>query len=348
VNNREMVNTATVVALLAGLLWFGAGFVGAQGQNRCPEVEQYPDNLIYNCSFERGWLSIPLGEIGEGWEYSIQEGQPALDHSTFERLHGNTAQRIWTDGVPFSGSIYQRVDGVMPGMTYVAVVDWAAISPSMEANIGRKVGIDPLGGTDPASAKVVWSPYLWTWGHDFSTLRVSAVAEATAITVFVEVDVPSSAGKDEAFIDLVRLEADYTQTPATATPVPPSPTLIPTATPVPPTATPTPLPPTATPSPTDTPSPTATATPESTETPRPADTATPTSVPSAPVGTAEMTAANVAPVPTATAQATLLPSEMPAEADSSSWIPPLLLALAAFSFAGAAGLGIVLILLRRP
>lgn len=338
-----MARTVIVVALLAASLWVGAVVVGAQGQNRCPEVEQYPNNLIFNCSFERGWIQIPLGEIGEGWEYSIEAGQPALDHSTFERLHGDTAQRMWTDGVPFSGSIYQRVENVTPGVTYVARVDWAAISPSMEANVGRKVGIDPLGGTDPTSAKVVWSPFLWTWGHDFSALKVSALAQATAITVFVKVDVPSSAGKDEAFIDLVRLEVDYTQPAATPTPLPPSPT--PTS--PPPTATETLPPPTATPSPTDTPSPTATATPEPTETPRPTDTPTPTPVPSATISAADSAVPNVASLPTATAPAAETElATTPGEAPH-SWVPSVLLAVAVVSFGGAATLGVALFFLRH-
>jgi hypothetical protein len=346
VNSRKMARTVAAVALLAAYLWIGASFVGAQGQNRCPEVEQYPNNLIFNCSFERGWIQIPLGEIGEGWEYSIEAGQPALDHSTFERLHGSTAQRIWTDGVPFSSSIYQRVENVTPGVAYVASVDWAAISPSMEANVGRKVGIDPFGGSDPTSANVVWSPYLWTWGHDFSALRVSTFAQATAITVFVKVDVPSSAGKDEAFIDLVRLEVDYTQPAATPTPLPPSPT--PTS--PPPTATATLPPPTATPSPTDTPSPAATATPEPTETPRPTNTAepTPSFTPTATVAAADSPVANVASLPTATAQpAETKPSVISGE-DPYSWVPNVLLIVAVISFAGAATLGVALVFLRRP
>jgi hypothetical protein len=346
VNRRKMARTATVVVLLAASLWMGAALLGAQGQNRCPEVEQYPNNLIFNCSFERGWIQIPLGEIGEGWEYAIEAGQPALDHSTFERLHGSTAQRIWTDGVPFSGSIYQRVENVTPGLTYVARVDWAAISPSMEANVGRRVGIDPLGGTDPTSANVVWSPQLWTWGHDFSALRVSALAQAGAITVFVKVDVPSSAGKDEAFIDLVRLEVDYSQPAATATPVPPSPT--PTS--PPPTATATTPPPTATPTPTDTPSPTATATPEPTKTPRSTDTptSTSTSVPTATIAAADSAVANVASLPTATTQpAEMVPPTTSGE-DPYSWVPSVLLVVAVVSFAGAATLGVALFFLRRP
>ncbi|TKJ28772.1 MAG: hypothetical protein CEE40_10635 [Chloroflexi bacterium B3_Chlor] len=328
INGGNVTKKGMAVLLLATVL-MGAhiSVMNAQEQNRCPEVEQYPGNLIYNCSFERGWLPIPLGEIGEGWEYYIETGQPALDHSTFERLHGSTAQRIWTDGVAFTASIYQQVAGVVPGTAYIAAVDWAAINPSQEANIERKVGIDPLGGTDPASPNVIWSAAIWEWGHDFSALRVSAVAQTATITLFVRVHVPSSAGTDEAFIDLVRMEVDLVQPTATPTPVPPTST----PTPPPPTATFTPLPPTETSTATQTPSPTATPTSSPTTTAMAVQTTASTEAP-APA------AANV--VPAATPSPTLQPS-------GSAWIPNVLLGVAAFSFVGAAVLGGALVLLRR-
>jgi len=334
-----------LLLLAASLVGTSVSVMTAQGQNRCPEVEQYPANLILNCSFERAWVPIALGEIGESWDYQVEFGQPALDHSTFDRLHGSTAQRIWTDGVAFAASIYQRVEGVTPGITYVAAVDWAAISPSQEANIERKVGIDPSGGTDPTSADVVWSPSIWTWGHDFSALRVSSIAQATTITVFVSVHVPSSSGKDEAFIDLVHMEVDPNQPAATPTPEPPSPT--PTS--PPPTATATSVPPTETPMPTETPLPAATHTPV----PTPTATSTPTHTPTATLSpTATMAAIdaavpNVAPEPSSTlAPGTPSPTAA-VESSSTRWIPSLLLTLAVVSFVGAGVLSGVLVVLRR-
>ncbi|HUW14032.1 MAG TPA: hypothetical protein VM537_30185 [Anaerolineae bacterium] len=78
--SRLTASLLAAATLLFTSLWKGPPITGAQEQGRCPEVEQYPGNLIFNCSFERGWIPISLGEIGEGWEYSIQSGQPALDH----------------------------------------------------------------------------------------------------------------------------------------------------------------------------------------------------------------------------------------------------------------------------
>ncbi|HUW14031.1 MAG TPA: hypothetical protein VM537_30180 [Anaerolineae bacterium] len=224
-------------------------------------------------------------------------------------------------------------------MAYVARVDWAAISASMDANIGRKVGIDPYGGTDPASGNVVWSGSLWTWGHDFSALMVSAYAQASAVTVFVSVDVPMSAGKDEAFLDLVRLEVDPSQPTATPTEVPPTPT--PTS--PPPTATATPLPPTETPVPTETP--TATATAQPTDTPVP--TSTPATEPTPTEEAEEVVAPNVGPGPTDTIPvAEDNPARTPVR-ETSDWVPTVLLVVAIVSFAAAGVLGGVALLLRR-
>lgn len=243
-----------------GFLFLGAASIArAQGESRCPEVENIPGNLIFNCSFEKGWLNIDLGEIGEGWWYFVEAGQPAFVHSTFERRHGNTAQQIWSDGEAFTAGIYQQVSDVVPGMWYAAEVVWAAVVATGGDNVGRRVGIDPYGGTDPLSPNVIWGEEVWPDSEKFHALHLSAVAQAPTITLFVRVHVPYSLGVDQAFIDVVSLVVDTTQ---------PSPT----PTPLPPTTTPTPLPPTPTPVP---PSPTPTYTPLPTDTPFPTFTPTP-------------------------------------------------------------------------
>jgi hypothetical protein len=273
-----------LLVALGFLLLGPVSMARAQDESRCPEVENILGNLIFNCSFERGWAEIDLGEIGEGWWYFVEAGQPAFVHSTFERRHGNTAQQIWSDGVAFTAGIYQQVSDVVPGARYAAEVVWAAVMATDEDNVRRRVGIDPYGGTDPLSPNVVWGEEVWPETEKFHALHVSAVAQAPTITLFVRVHVPYSLGADQAFIDVVSLVVDTTQPP-------------PTPTALPPTATPTPLPPTPTPvlrsptptsthtpSPTDTPSPTLTPTLTPTFTPLP-PTATPTSLPPTPTFT---------------------------------------------------------------
>lgn len=267
-----------LVVTLGFLLLGVVTIARAQDESRCPEVENIPGNLIFNCSFERGWVGIDLGEIGEGWWYFVEAGRPAFVHSTFERKHGNTAQQIWSDGQAFTAGIYQQVGDVVPGTWYAAEVVWAAVVATDGDNVRRRVGIDPYGGTDPLSPNVVWGEEVWPETEKFHALHVSAVAQALTITLFVRVNVPYSLGPDQAFIDVVSLVVDTTQPTPTPTPLPPTATptpLPPTPTPVPPSPTPTP---TQTPLPTDTPVPTPTPTLSPTSTPLP-PTATPTSLP---------------------------------------------------------------------
>lgn len=256
--------------VMLGLLLLGAVRIArAQDENRCPEVGDIPGNLILNCSFERGWVDIDLGEIGEGWWYFVEDGQPAFVHSTLERKHGNTAQQIWSEGMAFTAGIYQQVGDVVPGTWYAAELVWAAVVATDGDNVRRRMGIDPYGGTDSLSPNVVWGEEVWPETEKFHALHVSAVAQAPTITLFVRVHVPYSLGADQAFIDVVSLVVDTTQPPPTPTPLPP------TATPTPPPPTPTPVPPSPTPTPTDTPLPTDTPSPTLTPTPSPTSTPLP-------------------------------------------------------------------------
>jgi hypothetical protein len=169
-------------------------------------------------------------------------------------------------------------------------VIWLVYHPAGKVNgtVGRSIGIDPTGGTDPKSPNIVWSQKIW---HKFDScpykicreLQVQTVAQNTTITLFVRIEdtwknrrdefsyVPAEFfGQAEAFwIDDVGL-APVGNVPVvpTATPVPP------TETPVPPTDTP--LPPTeepvTTPDLADTvvePSATPTVTPSATPSPTP-------------------------------------------------------------------------------
>jgi hypothetical protein len=138
--------------------------------------------------------------------------------------------------------------------------------------MGRMIGLDPTGGTDPNSPNIVWSRELWKKKRVATEhLNVSAVAQADTVTAFVRVKNPQPHGQDQIFIDVASLVVDPNQPPPpppTETPVPPTNTLVP--------ATSTPVSPTDTPLPTETPTPTATSTPTPTNTPTPTDTPTAT------------------------------------------------------------------------
>jgi hypothetical protein len=232
-------------------------------------------NLTFNCNFDWFVENMEGGSlrvVPEGWNPWATTGDPAFDVDDHGSAPGAPAQRIWSDGGSWTAGLYQQVP-TSPGSAYTARIDWAAISAP---DIERKVGIDPLGGTDPLSPSVVWGPSEWT-DEKMPDLRVTAFAQAPSVTVFVWTHHPVSHGQDQVFLDAVTLVEDPTQI---------MPTLTPSAVPTdpPPSRTPSPVPasetatePPASPSPTGTPTAAATFLASETPTPVPTEPPTPTS-----------------------------------------------------------------------
>jgi hypothetical protein len=332
---------------LALTLLLLAGALPVYAQDPCED----PGNLTVNCQFNTFDQVPGYGAVASGWtpfvEFAVEP--PAFGSAGETPLA--PAQEVFCAWLPFTAGIYQQVQ-VTPGVAYVAAIGWAPYASYDERGgrnagqyIGRKVGIDPFGGTDPMSPNIVWSTEVWEeLGGVFPQLRVSAVAQGQTVTVFVRAHNPQSHGNDKVWFDAVTLMVDPTQPVATATPVPPSPT--PTSPPS--TATSTALPPTETPLPTDTVVPTTTAAPAPTDTPVP--TATPSAALTAtmmPSPTAELVA-NVAPAPT---QRVETPTATPGgerDGREGDWVPVVLRGISVAAFAGAGTLGGVLFILRRP
>ncbi len=264
-------------------LWIAALVLGVVTLTVPPALAQEPENLIVNWSFEDGFYPYPMGGgVANCWVAFVEETVPPETPPIFrltgyddfpEAIEGIHSQRIWSDGTGFIAGIHQQVPRVTPGVAYKAWVVWAPVKSSGtdEFIMGRKIGIDAYGGTDSRSPDIVWSPEIW--GYDkkqFELLKVSTVAQAETITVFLRVDNHVTHGQDEVFFDAVFLIVDPDQPPATPTT---NPTPAPTNTPIPPMPTPTPRIPT----PTTTPTPTDTSTPTIT----PTDTLLPTETPTA-------------------------------------------------------------------
>jgi len=251
-----------------------------------------PGNILPNGDFDDPYVSTSNGEVAERWWPFVEEGSPRFERDPRESPSA-PGQKIWSDGVGFVAGIYQRVEGVTPGKAYLAHVEWAPFSCHKDGEhlrgpfIGRKIGIDPTGGTDPASPAIVWSPEVWEeWEirREVPEMRVSAVAQGDAITVFIRADDHQTHGKDEVWFDIACLIVDPVQPELTSTPVPPTATATPTETPLPPTPAPTttPMPPTDTPVATPTTPISLTPTPTFTSTPTPTLSPSPTQVEVAP------------------------------------------------------------------
>ena len=329
------------VALVLAALLFAAFVLGVHAQDPCED----PANLTFNCQFDTFESVEPYGAVATGWtpfvEFAVET--PAFNSAGETPLA--PAQEIFSAWLPYTAGIYQQV-GVTPGDGYVAAIGWAPYASYDDQGsrnsglfIGRKVGIDPLGGTDPTSLDILWSPEVWEeLGGVFPELEVSAVAQNPVITVFMRAHNPQSHGNDKVWFDAVTLMPDPNQPASTPTPEPPSPT-------------PTPLPPTATetPTPTETPLPTASDTPVPTPTATSTSTATPTATlsPTATMAAIDAAVPNVVPEPSSTSAPPTPTPTAAVESSSARWISSLLLTLAVVSFGGAGVLGVVLVVLRR-
>ena len=116
-----------------------------------------PGNILPNGDFDDPYVSTANGEVAERWWPFVEVGSPRFERDPRESPSA-PGQKIWSDGVGFVAGIYQRVEGVTPGKAYLAHVEWAPFSCHKDGEhlrgpfIGRKIGIDPTGGTDSASS----------------------------------------------------------------------------------------------------------------------------------------------------------------------------------------------------
>lgn len=241
-----------------------------------------PNNLISNGSMgpERGTAH---GIVANNWDSFILEGSPGFRWVGNEQIDPNGSTFIFSNGT-FDAGILQTVRGLQTGVYYWFRLGYSLAAKSYSgpnvrvATIGRKVGVDPFGGTDPRSPNVVWGPDLFDGNAALNRPEMEMIfaARSNAATIFLRaIARDGSSGENRVWFDAVCMEARNdmpTATPAvpTATPVPPTATVRPTNTRPPATrvaqAPSTDVPPTA--APTNTPAPTPTETPPPSATPR--------------------------------------------------------------------------------
>jgi hypothetical protein len=300
-------------------------------------------NLIWNCRFD-SFTGSPPRQVPAGWAPFVVSGDLTFMQDS-DTYFGPPSLRMWSNSGTFTAGILTQVTDVQPGATYVASWGWGG--PNDPDSFGRKLGIDPTGGTDPLSPNVVWGPlhygpgrflnYPGPHSQDNPNVSVAAAAQSSTVTVFVWVEHPRSTGDNLIYIDQVGLRLDPSAPPVQPpTAVPPTATTAPTRAPArvaatiaataTPTATPTDLP-TATPSPTSTDTPSPTATP--TSTPSPTATPSPTLTPTA--------SPTLEPRPTAT------PQPIYVELSRASQRQPSLLLYGGFGSLAAAAIAALLI-----
>jgi len=212
-----------LLILLWLLLWFATPVVAQHGCD--------PGNLIPNCNFD-SFYGNPPRQLPQDWVAFVLSGDLTFMQD-IDTYWGAPSLRMWSDGGTFVAGIYTQMSGLQPGVAYKASIGWGA--PNAPDAFGRRLGIDPTGGTDPNAPTVVWGPMHRGAGRFLNNpppklnIDVSAVARSSTITVFVYVDHNYSTGNNYIFIDAVSLIVDPVQ--PSPTPVPPTATSQPTAVP---------------------------------------------------------------------------------------------------------------------
>jgi hypothetical protein len=154
-------------------------------------------NLLANASFEEGSGASPRSTI-PGWVKTGGVDIKASDGTWFWSLKPTNGTWLCQGAVnagSSDGGIHQRVSGVTPGREYTFSA-WVMTAPRENGAwkydvwnaqgrlIYMRLGLDPTGGTNPASSSVQWTPRMYSHRR-YTNLGKTVKAQATNLTVFV-------------------------------------------------------------------------------------------------------------------------------------------------------------------
>ena len=205
-----------------------------------------PRNVIRNGSMAPSH-DTQYGSLADQWEPFIFEGNaPQFSWVGNEQIDPEGSQQIFSSGT-FDAGIYQTVGGLQSGVYYWFRVGYSLAAKSFSGpnvrvdSIGRRVGYDPFGGTDPKSPNVIWNPAVFDGNAAVNVTEMIMLfpARSDRATIFIRaIARDGSSGENRVWFDAVCMEARTdlpTATPAAATATPP-PSVPPTRPPaVPPT-----------------------------------------------------------------------------------------------------------------
>ena len=149
----------------------------------------------------------------------VHEGNRALKFFTFFRIHdAGVYQRVtgitpgtrlrasgWAHAWSSGGDDAKSSDGVGKGPFFIRAIDYDR--QDGVRNFTFVVGIDPTGGTDPWSDRVVWGEGAHIYNAFGQIPEVEVEAEKSAVTVFVRSTVLWRFKHCDAYIDNMVLEA---------------------------------------------------------------------------------------------------------------------------------------------
>jgi len=150
--------------------------------------------MIVAHRWEPWWVQGTDDQIKEGYFYRPEYKPESAALFGRRRIHSSDyAQKLFTTYATHQAGLYQQVSGIAPRspLTFSA---WVQMWSSSQDDPGRCdepgnyqswIGIDPTGGRDAASDKVVWSEPAMACNR-WVRLQVATVAESGTVTVFLK------------------------------------------------------------------------------------------------------------------------------------------------------------------
>ncbi len=195
-----------------------------QGQQSAVAQEGTP-NLLVNGGLETPYYGqgAPTRTAPNGWFLWVGAGAPeAFPHTDpIQILDGAASWNVKQGYTAFTAAGYQRVSGLTAGdvvkltaygwlytcnniTTSCVIPDPPYRQSDTSAGASLKVGIDPKGGTNPASADIVWSALASPYDQ-WAELTVTAEVEGDAATVFLYMSQSAGLAINNVYWDKVSL-----------------------------------------------------------------------------------------------------------------------------------------------
>lgn len=154
-------------------------------------------NLLVNPSFEQGSGPSPRRTI-VGWTATAPDSIQASDGTWYYGLpprSGSWLVQYAVNGSSSDGYLYQRLTNITPGRAYTFsawCTTWMRENDTFKYDrwddrgrlIHMRLGVDPTGGTNPASAAVQWTPRFYSHLR-YTPVAKTVVAQTNALTVFI-------------------------------------------------------------------------------------------------------------------------------------------------------------------
>ena len=231
-HNFDRAIAAIIVVCLIATVAPGSGFPGVS-RALAASCTQDPGNLTTNGSMAGPGHSTLYGVVADGWNpFVMSTDTPIFEWVNNENANGdpiNGSQYIWADLDAFDAGIYQTITGLTPGVYYRFWLGYALAAFDLNGQgnrrnnlIGRQVGINRNGGTNPSSSNVRWGNVYWDGNAalNIPDLSITFAAQSSSATIFLRVvNNNVNNGRSKAWFDVVCMQALDPQPPSNPSPV---------------------------------------------------------------------------------------------------------------------------------